>query len=205
MQIHSVAKRPSAASGAGAARHGRPSPALCADGIRTSSPAASASASASRAHWPSNPTSSSATSRSPRSTSPFRRRSINLLEDLQAAVRPDLPVHRPRPLRGQAHLRPRRRDVSRQDRRDGRREDLYRRPLHPYTRRSSRAVPIPDPQVEKQRERIILTRRRPEPHQPALRLPLPYALSHRGRAVSKGGAGSRRTCSGACLGVLEGP
>ena len=38
---------------------------------------------------------------------------INLLEDLQDAVRPDLPVHRPRPLGRPPHQRPRRRDVPR--------------------------------------------------------------------------------------------
>ena len=51
--------------------------------IRTNSPAASASASASRARSPWSRSSSSATSRSPRSTCRFRRRSINLLPDLQ--------------------------------------------------------------------------------------------------------------------------
>ena len=30
---------------------------------------------------------------------------INLLEDLQSEVRPDLPVHRPRSVGGRAHLR----------------------------------------------------------------------------------------------------
>ncbi len=44
--------------------------------IRTSSPADSASASASHAPWRSTPSSSSATSRSPRWTCPFRRRSL---------------------------------------------------------------------------------------------------------------------------------
>ena len=50
---------------------------------RTSSPAASGSASASRARSRSSRASSSATSRSRRSTSRCRRRSINLLQDLQ--------------------------------------------------------------------------------------------------------------------------
>ena len=48
-------------------------------------------------------------------------------------VRPHLPVHRPRPVRGQAHLRPRRRDVPRQDRRDRRQRRALRpaaAPLH---------------------------------------------------------------------------
>ncbi len=42
---------------------------------------------------------------------------INLLEDLQSAVRPDLSLHRARPFGRPAHLDPRRRDVRRQARR----------------------------------------------------------------------------------------
>ena len=85
---------------------------------RTSSPAASASASASPARWRCGPRSSSATSRSRRSTCRSRRRSINLLERAAGRARAVVHLHRPRPVGGAAHRRPRRRDVPRQDRRD---------------------------------------------------------------------------------------
>ena len=41
---------------------------------------------------------------------------VNLLEDLQAAARAELPLHRPRPVGGAPHQRPDRRDVPRQAR-----------------------------------------------------------------------------------------
>jgi peptide/nickel transport system ATP-binding protein len=48
-------------------------------------------------------------------------------------ARADLPVHRPRPGGGEAHLRPGRGDVPRQDRRDRRQAPPLCRPQHPYT------------------------------------------------------------------------
>jgi oligopeptide transport system ATP-binding protein len=46
------------------------------------------------------------------------------------------------------------------------RNDLYAQPLHPYTRALLSAVPIPDPDVEARRERVILTGDVPSPVNP---------------------------------------
>ena len=185
LRVHRlVADRKAAArAGRGAARPGRPASPTWRSAIRTSSPAASASASASRARSRSSRASSSATSRCRRSTCRSRAQIINLLEDLQQRARPHLPVHRPRPGGGAAHLRPRGGDVSRPGRwRSPTATSSIANPLHPYTKALLDAAPIPDPTVERARAPRALKGEVPIALDPAvgLRVPSPLPDGERG-------------------------
>ena len=101
-------------------------------------------------------------------------------EATAAAPRPGLRLHQPRSRGRAAHRRPRRGDVSRQDRRDGDdRRAVRRSPRHPYTRALLSAVPVPDPTAVRERG-AARGRHARAPIAPAAGLPLPHPLPLRG-------------------------
>ena len=60
-------------------------------------------------------------------------------------------------------------------------EELYTKPIHPYTSALLAAIPIPDPRENRGRERDRRVGRAAQPDRPAVRLRLPSALPARHR------------------------
>src|SRR5207253_3085320 len=111
-----------------------------------------------------------------------------------APLRPQLPVHRPRPRRGEAHQRSGRGDVSRQAGRDRRQEDALRppaAPLHPgaavgdpAARPANSPSASPPSKRPRRRSHAKETSQIPTPGLP--RTPSPKVLEYRVlRAVSR--------------------
>ena len=110
----------------------------------------------------------------------------------EAGVQPDVPLRRARPRRRRLHLRPRRGHVPRQDRRAG---DL-RRALPPAAAPVHDGPPLGEPGAgpRPQAPAGRAPRRRAEPDQPAVRLPLPDPLPDRaGRSAPRWSRCSRTT------------
>ena len=100
---------------------------------------------------------------------------LNLLEDLKAGVRPDRPLHRPRPGRREERERPGGRDVPGPAVRDGAVRPPLRGTGRTTTRRRCWRRPS-SPTPRRPRTPVPLAGRAAEPDQPALGLPLPHPL-----------------------------
>ncbi len=84
-------------------------------------------------------------------------------------------------------------------------EELYQRPMHPYTEALLSAVPIPDPDLSARRERIVLEGDVPSPDHPAVGLPLPSPLPLRDRDLRAGGAAARAARVGGHIAACHHP
>ena len=78
---------------------------------------------------------------------------------------------------------------------NGVRDDIFRTPLHPYTQSLLSAAPIPDPALQRSRQRVVLTGELPNPaHPPLAAASIPGARwpSSRVRGLRTGAAGRHR-------------
>ena len=80
---------------------------------------------------------------------------------------------------------------------------LYEEPLHPYTEALLSAVPIPDPDIETRRERIVLTGDIPSPTQTFRGMPVRGALPEGVRSVPVRGAGVEGARAGSFGGLFS--
>ena len=123
---------------------------------------------------------------------------VNLLEELQERVRADVPLHRPRPRRRPAHLRPDRRDVPRARSSRSRPPTTSTRTRCTRTRsRCSRRSRSPTRRSSATRTAIRVQGDLPSPANPPGRLPLPHALPVRpADALPRRGAAAPRRSTG---------
>ena len=112
-----------------------------------------------------------------------------------ASAPPLVPVHRPRPVGGPAHLRDRRRDVPRPDHGDRAGGDAVHRcrpPVHAGVALGG-ARAGPRDRAQPRADRAL--RRHPQPHRPAVGVPVPHPVPEGPGALRRRGAGARSTAA----------